>query len=299
MRNSPDVTALLDDTGLPYGVSLAPDFCAEHECGIRGIQARLGIGERPQPPGLPRRTATRPARDHLTCRNPKGADGDRPDPWGAEGCSVLGLCRPAALGDWRGVDNWLAILAANVAKGLDGRSYVVEGDWDGGGFVLFAQGAEGRILLGILRDALASGDAAAWFENPRHRSHRRRLVVAVASRVPADVVVRLEEEDREAEALEEAAEATGIRRRLDALSRVRGDMAWGSRFGYMALSPEWRRNVAMEGRESAHPVVFWLNPHDQKANNMGWYTVEELDAWTDGKGPVPKPVPATGAASHA
>lgn len=36
-----------------------------------------------------------------------------------------------------------------------------------------------------------------------------------------------------------------------------------------------------------HPLMFFLNPMDQKNNNCGWFTVEELTAWMNGE---PNPI---------
>ena len=50
---------------------------------------------------------------------------------------------------------------------------------------------------------------------------------------------------------------------------------------YYALSPRW-------ADESKTEVKFWLNPYDQTNNNYGWYAVEDLEAWVNGEGPIPK-----------
>lgn len=290
MRASPGVEILRDGAGKPYGVSLAPDFVAEHECSTRGIDAVLGVGERPCGPGLPRRTATRGAKDRLVCRNPADTDGERADPWGPSGCAVLGLCRVEALGNPRGVDSFLETMAEALAYAKDGRTYVVEGEWDGNGFALYAQGGEATTVLGILRDALSTGDAAVWIDRPDRRRLKRRLVVAVASRVPEETRARLEAQDVDAENLQREASATGIRARIDAMGHVRGPSEWSHRFGYFALTPEWCGNVNLGRRPTAHRVAFWLNPLDQKSFKAGWYTVEDLDAWLQDKGPVVKPL---------
>jgi len=38
--------------------------------------------------------------------------------------------------------------------------------------------------------------------------------------------------------------------------------------------------------DTEHPVIFFLNPKDQVNNNHGWFTVEDLDKWISGTGPV-------------
>lgn len=59
---------------------------------------------------------------------------------------------------------------------------------------------------------------------------------------------------------------------------------------YHALSPSktLKSRVGNIPIETKHPVMFFLNPREQKDNNYGWFTVEELEAWTRGEGPIPK-----------
>lgn len=75
-------------------------------------------------------------------------------------------------------------------------------------------------------------------------------------------------------ALERASEKTGILDRLKAAGKL-----------YFACSPRWKDDAKSE-------VIYWLNPHDQRDNNCGWYTVADLDQWIAGKGKIPKKVSA-------
>ena len=84
--------------------------------------------------------------------------------------------------------------------------------------------------------------------------------------------------------LNEAAEATGIRQRLDAW-RSGGHDPDLARY-YYALTPVWA--PADRRAHPAYPVLFRLNPANTRLNNWGIYTVEELEAWMRGAGPVVK-----------
>lgn len=53
---------------------------------------------------------------------------------------------------------------------------------------------------------------------------------------------------------------------------------------YFACSPRWNK---YPDKTSNYPVVYWLNPFDQQNNKYGLYTVEELEEWIEGKGPIP------------
>lgn len=72
-----------------------------------------------------------------------------------------------------------------------------------------------------------------------------------------------------------AARATGIEARLRQAGKV-----------WFALEPAWRENIRYQP-PTAYEVVFWLNSEDNlHTNRPGWYTVEELDQWIAGTGPV-------------
>ena len=64
-------------------------------------------------------------------------------------------------------------------------------------------------------------------------------------------------------------------------ARCETKSSYGGR-AYLCLSPQWISG----DRKSQHPVMYWLNPADQDKNNAGWFTVEELDQWIAGTGPV-------------
>jgi hypothetical protein len=87
----------------------------------------------------------------------------------------------------------------------------------------------------------------------------------------------MKQKDEDRINLHEAAKATGIEEKVCA--------ALKSDFGgkpFYALSPSWKNK-----QNTKHKVVFWLNPTDQQKNNYGWFTVEELEQWIEGKGPIP------------
>src|SRR3546814_16244788 len=88
------------------------------------------------------------------------------------------------------------------------------------------------------------------------------------------------EADLEAKRLSDAAEATGIKEKIDALPIQRGPFSMKR---YFALHPKWTTTGLIEGRSTIHPVIFFLNPAKQDQNNYGWFTVEELDKWLTGK----------------
>ncbi|MFW5916729.1 MAG: hypothetical protein ACOCTM_04570 [Bacteroidota bacterium] len=108
------------------------------------------------------------------------------------------------------------------------------------------------------------------------------LSFLVADRIPESLTKQWEEYDKDRAALQEAKEQSGIEQIL---------MNAGKR--YYALSPAWKVNLFIhqtKSRKTEYPVVFWLNPLDQRKYNCGWFTVEELQQWTEDKGPVVREV---------
>ena len=120
-----------------------------------------------------------------------------------------------------------------------------------------------------LWQAFQRGDVAVWrggggmFQNAG-------LVIVIASLIPADGAEAMAEADRDRARLIVAAKATGIEERLRAAKRR-----------WFALSPRW-------ADEEKKAVKFWLNPTEQDQHHAGWFTVEQLDEWAAGKGPVMK-----------
>lgn len=85
------------------------------------------------------------------------------------------------------------------------------------------------------------------------------------------------ERDMDALNLKKAAEKTGIVKKLK-----KAGLQWH------ALEPQWRDFFKDPVYHSKYKVIFFLNPHEQKKYNAGWFTVEELLQWIKGKGPVMK-----------
>jgi hypothetical protein len=96
------------------------------------------------------------------------------------------------------------------------------------------------------------------------------LVIGIINRLPAHVSKAWETHDRESLELKQFVKATEIEETLKKAN-----------LRYFALAPEWKDKGKKELR-------FWLNPFDQDINNSGWFTLEELRLWVEGKGPIPK-----------
>jgi hypothetical protein len=156
----------------------------------------------------------------------------------------------------------------------------VFGAWDECSFAVRGWEREGMAVVDMLNEAIADRDLSVWVGGASNVFARGGLVVVRHSMVPAEHSATFDEAVEDANRLQSAALGTGIEERLKSgLKNGIFGLPW------FALSPRWRSD---NDKSSAHPVIFWLNPSDQQRNNHGWFTVEELDGWIKGEGPIPK-----------
>jgi hypothetical protein len=148
--------------------------------------------------------------------------------------------------------------------------------WSRGDFAVRVSNADGKQALEMLY-------AAATQENPDFALmlggggpfQNAGLIMIMPSRLPEETVDDMASQDLGHLDLLDVVEATGIQKKLaDADKR------------YYALSPRWANDD--EEKKTKYKCVFWLNPDDQQNNEFGWFTVEELEQWIEGKGPVLK-----------
>lgn len=115
---------------------------------------------------------------------------------------------------------------------------------------------------------MPSGDCH-MFDNPG-------LVIGIASAIPKETLKLWLDFDKEQHKIRKEFDATGIEKLL----REKGK-------GYFALSPR---------RDKDGSLVFWLNPMHQRENNFGYFKLEDLREWAEGKGKIPmkkEPQPAS------
>lgn len=154
--------------------------------------------------------------------------------------------------------------------------------WDEGAFLFSApKGGPDDFTIRAVHDALIANDALIYLASSGNPFGGSGLVIVLRSTIPRKLTDQMEAGFRARKALAEAAEATGIRTRVEEWGRSKSHSR-----AFFALSPKWM--FENRGGESRHPVIYWLNPCDQQNNNSGWFTVEELEAWMEGKGPIPK-----------
>lgn len=253
-----------DYRGNIIGVNLGADYCAEHEWGITKLQDILGIVNNPSIFGIEKRIIN----------NFSGVlfEGNR-----------LIIDSEWKLEWYREKKN-----SYSNIKCLNNK---LTAYWDGESLAIAVPDFD-KDKLKLIADAIYNRDCAIWrggggiFENPG-------LCLGIVSRIPQEYKSRMFESDQDAWKLSQTSEATGIKSKIDKYNddwRKSREVETGSRCfesprcGYYALSPAWN----IQNRKTKYKVIYWLNPYHQDTNNYGWYTVEELEKWILGEGPIPK-----------
>ncbi len=262
-------------------VSLGSASTAEHEWGIKRLKEHFGIAQELTRfnAGLQyRRVTCAPEQRYqygnklycqdftLKLRDPKTRR--------LKGVKTSGLLFYHDINDTSQVDKYIGTPPGEMTPYSQENLYC--GAWSGEDFGLMVPREERDVVTDLL-SALQNQDACIWlggggvFRNAG-------LCIGIVSRMPDETFETWKKIDNEALDLEDAVDKTGVLKRL-ADAGIR----------YHACSPRWKLTSTKDGVvETVHPVMFFLNPYGQDINNYGWFTVEQLDQWIDGTGPIPK-----------
>ena len=303
MRGAREIFILRDDNGRGIAISLGADFVSEHEHGVSGIYRDFGVdvSQIGKVPGIESRITKIKSPDLILKEyaiKPKGS---------AKRAKEIGDI--GYIGTFLGlIPEWLqhrdpsemrelsAYARNKVSIGENGRTIYengldyepISGAWSDGDFGIFARKAEDREFLRELAEAFENNDVAIWlggggvFKNAG-------LCLAIASRLSQETKDGFVEVDSEKNRLIAADEKTGIKDRLKAASDAASSpRQWDRPFTYYALSPRFIDAEQQAKHGTAHPIIYWLNPTQQDRINFGWFTVEQLDEWIAGTGPIPK-----------
>ena len=249
---------LANEKGEFFCCHLGADFCAEHEWGIDGIKDLLGIPnyETVEPPfDISRFQITRCLQDNLAFIE------DKQD-------TFLYLHKGYRKLESVSSKNWNEPCLTREKYKQDDSVLPVKssGMWDANEFALYTNEENGRKYLKELYEAILNKDIAVMIGGG-HSFQNGGLNLLIISKASQEAKETIAESLQDAAELREAAVATGIFEKV-------------SKTMYYALSPHWKNAEKTE-------VHFWLNPTDQKNNNHGWYTVEDLELWLIGEGPIP------------
>jgi hypothetical protein len=249
------------------GVNLGSDHVAEHEWGIKRLNQCLGIHDRTVM-GMERYRVGKIVEGAIALM-------EEPDE------AALIIEEPSSWNKRDKIDN--------VSRELTLSSYSKTPDfataWDEKSLGIRVKGEKNINKLKKVYEALLKNDAAVWlggggvFENAG-------LVIGIVSLIPKEMKETMKAAHEDRKKLEDASEKCGIKKRIDEINgkfQKENPHTYNTPLGYYALSPSWKTNG-----ESKHPVMYWLNPRQQDKVNYGWFTVEQLEQWIEGNGPIPK-----------
>lgn len=294
MRRAHDQAWLKDKEGRLVALNLGADFTAEHEFGIKEIKQAFGISDDPALFGIKRRQITqipgkvkgyydRPEADRLVFKE----FGTKKEPhallilekYGAEThANALAEEKKDYRSELTLYKPMKRDKPSKWSKPADDPYYTLATAWDEGSFGIHVIGLGQVNQLKELYKAIQEKDLAIWlggggvFQNAG-------LCLGIVSRVPADQAETMRAADEDRFHLLEATKKIGLAEEL-----TKKGLRW------FALSPKWAKEKFQGTAETAYEVVYFLNPMEQHQNNSGWFTVEQLREWADGKGPIPKKV---------
>ena len=273
MRRGHNNGWLEDDNKQMVAINLGADFTAEHEWGIKELHETLGVKNDENVMGIERYRVRKPNMDTIVLIEENKNN--------------------AALVCLRYASDVKYLAGQKLEKMFHGELSIYREDelataWDGSTFGIRVKKPVNIKRLQRLYDAIQKKEAAVWlggggvFQNAG-------LCVGIINAIPEHLKEQMKAAHVDRDKLEKASVATGIKQKIDALNEAyrqkhKDDFraAWDMPCGYYALSPAWLHN----DQKSAYPVTYWLNPREQQKNHYGWYTVEELEQWMEGKGPI-------------
>lgn len=254
--------------GKLVGIDLSADYTGEHEFGIASLKRMLGISDDAKHPGLPRRMVTKNDKVKLYDSGTAAALICKDCSWHEAFQEYVNKFGETKAFKERLPDD---LRYSHVFAAVSEISVALETAWSESDFGIYGMGADADNIRDLAQ-AFSEFKVAVWlggggvFQNAG-------LVIAWADRIPKEGTDQLRQGDEDREKLIEASEKTGILKRLKAAGRC-----------YFACTPGWNDG----DRKSDHPVMYFLNPMKQDVYNFGWFTVEELDQWIAGTGPIPK-----------
>jgi len=153
------------------------------------------------------------------------------------------------------------------------KDQVLATAWDSKTFGIRVSGEDQIKKLQKIRNALLSNDMLVFLGAPPIPAFSNgSLNLMILSQSPKEGLDELKNSNKEHWELKRDAQKTGIEKKLEKAGKR-----------WFALKPS---RGLLESKSSKHDIMFFLNPMEQKKNNFGWFTVEELEEWAKDRGPV-------------
>lgn len=272
MRRGRDNGFLKNEDGRVIAINLGADYCAEHEFGIKELRSAFGINDDPTLFGIQRRVVTKiPAKDYHGNDTLQYLEfGTKKEP---QAVLVFGQHLSHVIEQLKGAGRFQDQAPECAIPKYD-KDATLGTAWSERDFGIHVKGAYGVEQLKAVYEAFLKNDIAIWVGGGQVFQNGG-LILGIVSRLPADKLETMRAADEDRAKLNQVALDTGITAVLNEAGKR-----------YYALSPRWKSRMNIE-RASAYSVVFWLNPVEQQQNNAGYFTVEELQQWAKGEGPVP------------
>jgi len=260
--NKPEV--LLTEDGKLQAIDLSADYCAEHEWGIKDIKRDFGINDTLTARNIGiKRFAVKKSNANLVHFR-KGAE-----------CILL----------YSDMNEWEPDMDFDKAKGrlrdINERDEIYAG-WSTEDFGIYMKNDSEDMLM-ELYTALQNKEAAIWLGG--HGAFKNSgFIIGIVKNISDDNLKIMKDADEDQLKLNKAVKKSGILKRLEAKQNTKE--GYHRPCGYHCCKAAWiSENRA---KDSYWNIMFWLNPQNQADNNFCWCTVEELDLWIAGTGPIPK-----------
>jgi hypothetical protein len=267
--------------GKKVGIFTGADFCTEHEWGIKDLRKYLSMDS--EALGVENRRV----REWVTA---VGLKVSKPKN-GAEWRGILCYGKEVYFGYFQGKDlserykDVRKFCKEHLPKYGDVQDLYCE--WCENGCLVAVSGKENVALLERLYAGVQKGDGFLGLMGGGGPFNNGGLTLVNIADIPAENKQSMLEADNDRIALKKAAADTGIEAKLRATQT--SAHSWPeSGCKWYALSPKWNTFKGESAKPSKYPVVFWLSPSSQDKVNYGWFTVEELELWIQGQGPIPK-----------
>lgn len=266
---------LITEDGSVFGLCLGGDFTAEHEGGIANILNALDVGSSLN--GISRYAARKlPPLWHLT-------KGKVTIPATGPSTQVSGRTTQPCVYLSLGVDPLDLPYLRKLIKPYEACELTAA--WDDKSFMVGSFNRTAISALNLIAEGAAIMDLAIFLAGGHSPFERGGLNIVRPSLMPAELKQSLVETHLDQARLNAEVETSGVVEALEARRQLIGPKASAL---YHALKPAWKLDGVIKGRVSSFPVMFFLNPTDQKNNNYGWFTVEEIFQWLQGLGPIVK-----------
>lgn len=257
-----------------FGINLGADHVAEHEGAIDDLYQILGIPNDESVMGIERYRVQTPKMDNIFIIE--------------ENRNNAGLFCVRYAFDVENMKQQTLQKVRNGYLSLYGDRELATA-WDGREFGIRVKRPVNIKRIKRLHKAIEDKELAVWtggggvFRNAG-------LILCIIDAVSKENKEIMLNTHLDAKKLSDASAATGIKEKLSAanteFAKKAGEVFGWKLYapcGYLALTPAW-----VGDRKSNYSVMYWLNPIQQDKFNSGYFTVEELEQWIEGKGPVIK-----------